>query len=234
MRAMNRPGFRIGGAQARRLIAVCALLCVSGGAVAQEQRVGCGDLANAYGPYDYTDAVHRRDNLPIVEHFHFTESVESLRQGRSDTIAGDLDYTLRAFPNHHRALHAMARYQIDNPRPDSRYYTADCYFDRAMRWRPEDAQVRMIYGIYLNKKGDRTAALAQYKSALALEPESPEINYNAGLLYVELKDYAAARTHAHKAYAAGYPLPGLRNRLKRLGAWEGPAVSQSKSAEPAD
>jgi predicted Zn-dependent protease len=190
-------------------------------AFAQENRVGCGDLANAYGPYDYTDPVHQRDNLPIVEHFHFTRDVQNLRQGRSDTIAGDLDYTLRAFPNHHLALDSVARYQLANPRPDSRYYSADCYFDRAMRWRPEDARVRMIYAIFLNKKGDKVAAAEQYESAISLDPQDAEINYNAGLFYLGTKEYDKARAHAETAYAGGFPLEGLRNKLIALKVWDG-------------
>lgn len=72
----------------------------------------CGDLANAYGPFDYTNPEHRSKNLGVVERFHFTLEVESLIRGKSSYIWGDLDYTLRAFPNHHRALYAFARYEI--------------------------------------------------------------------------------------------------------------------------
>jgi hypothetical protein len=35
-----------------------------------------------------------------------------------------------------------------------------------------------------------------------------------------------ALEHAHRAYALGYPLPGLRNRLKRAGAWREPEPTQ--------
>lgn len=202
-------------------------------ALAQENRIGCGELANAYGPYDYTDPVHRRDNLPIVEHFHFTRDVQNLKQGRSDTIAGDLDYTLRAFPNHHLALNSVARYQLENPRPDARYYSADCYFDRALRWRPDDARVHMIYAIFLNKKGDKPGARTQYESALSLAPDDAEINYNAGLYYLAVKDYEAARTRAQLAYAGGYPLAGLRNKLIALKVWDGkPAEPPPTAATP--
>lgn len=194
---------------------------------------GCGSLENAYGPYDYNDAEHKRDNLPVVEAFHFTPSVENLTAGRSDTVIGDLDYTLRAFPNHHRALYAMARYQLEHPvMLGSRYRTIDCYFDRAMRWRPQDGNVRMIYGIYLRKKGDMDGALRRYKQALVLEPDSAEVHYNLGLLYLDIDQIELARQHAEKAYALGYPLQGLRNQLFRRGAWRdgtggspGPAAS---------
>lgn len=218
----------------KRSISFCGLLLVIGYSstvLAQDQRLGCGLLDNAYGPYDYTNPVHRRDNLPIVEHFHFTPSVESLRAGRSDTVAGDLDYTLRAFPNHHRALFSVARLQLQEKRANPLYYTADCYFDRAMRMAPEDGKVRMIYGIYLARKGDREAALVRYREALTLMPDSPEVNYNVGLLYADMKQLELAKQHAIKAYQAGYPLPGLRNRLVRAGVWDGKLPPKAPAAQ---
>ena len=183
----------------------------------------CGALENAYGPYDYTDPSDFKLKLPIVEGAHFTSDVENLRKGKSSTIMGDLDYTLRAFPNHHRALNSMAKYLRDNPAIASQFRTADCYFDRAMRFRPRDATVRMIYGSYLFKRGDRSAALQRYEEALAIGPESAELHYNMGLLQVELKHLDVALEHAQKAYAMGYPLQGLKHRLQRAGAWRDPS-----------
>jgi hypothetical protein len=62
-----------------------------------------------------------------------------------------------------------------------------------------------------------------------LMPDSAEAHYNLGLLYVRSGEYAEARTHAGRAYALGYPLPGLRDQLDRAGQWrsdEGPATDQ--------
>jgi len=36
---------------------------------------------------------------------------------------------------------------------------------------------------------------------------------------VELKEYDLALKHALRAYELGYPLMGLKNKLKRLGVW---------------
>jgi tetratricopeptide (TPR) repeat protein len=210
------------------MLALIAVLgTVQGGSVlAQSSEMDafeCGALENAYGPFDYTDPTDRRDKLPIVEQFHFNIDVENLRRGQSSTIIGDLDYTLRAFPNHHRALNAMARYQQANPEavvPPFR--TAECYFNRALRFSPRDGTARMIYGSYLFKRGQRQAALQRYEEALALQPESAEAHYNMGLLQLELKRTAQALEHAHKAYSLGYPLQGLKNKLKRAGAWKEP------------
>ncbi len=213
--------------QALAAVAALAASSLCGTLLAQELgELECGAIENAYGPYDYTDASDRKERLPIVEQFHFTPDVENLRRGRSDTIIGDLDYTLRAFPNHHRALSSMAKYQLAHPNSGvPPYRSAECYFDRAIRFRSSDGTARMIYGIYLLKRGDRQAALKRYEEALALMPESAEVHYNLGLLKLDLKQVDAARQHAEKAYALGYPLQGLKNKLKRMGAWsEKPAA----------
>jgi len=188
----------------------------------------CGSLTNAYGPYDYSDAGERALRLPIVEQYHFTPQVESLRAGQSGAIADDLDYTLRAFPNHHRALWAVAQLQLRDAKQLQKYRSADCYFDRAIRWRSQDATVRMVYGIYLARKGNRKEAVQQYQAAISLAPDNAEVHYNAGLVYLELNDIEKALIHAKRAYALGYPLPGLRKRLAQMGH----SVDEAKPATP--
>jgi len=39
-------------------------------------------------------------------------------------------------------------------------------------------------------------------------------------LYADLKNYPLAREEARQAYKLGYPLPGLRNKLEKLGEWQ--------------
>lgn len=48
---------------------------------------------------------------------------------------------------------------------------------------------------------------------------SAEIHYNLGLILLKLSQPQLAVEHAKKAYAGGYPLPGLRNKLQRAGVW---------------
>lgn len=185
----------------------------------------CGTLRNAFGPFDYRK-YKGSSQLWDVERNHFTKDVENLTHGvrgvSHRSVPGDLDYILRAFPNHHRALHAVSRYQLKYGKPSirSRFRTAECYFDRSMRFAPNDGMVQMIYGIYLQKKGSLKGALSRYNEALKLMPNFAELHYNLGLLYVKLKDFEAAKEHADKAYQLGYPLPGLKQQLIRLGVWK--------------
>ena len=169
-----------------------------------------------FGPYDYTDPAHQRFR-PIVEEAHFSEDVETLRG--TNTIGEGMDYTLRKFPNHHRALYAMMRYQKrekDNLRRQSQLYTMDCYFKRALYFRPKDAIVHMLMAMNYHWNDDIDQSERKYKDALELKPNDPQINYNIGLLYYDKKDYDLAAKFAKVAYDAGYPLEGLRNKLKSV------------------
>lgn len=182
----------------------------------------CGELNNAYGPFDYRKTEFS-PNLHLVEIAHFTPDVEKLIKGQSGTLGGDLDYTLRAFPNHHRALASLARYALRSKttRVPGLKYSFECYFNRAVRFRPDDSAVRMMYGVYLSKLGRTDDALAQLIEAVNLEPENGPINYNLGLVYFEKKDYANARLYAEKAASLDFPLQGLKTKLAEAGKWPG-------------
>ena len=86
---------------------LCCFVVPEGLAASAVGEAACGPLeTGGYGPYDYTNPIHFREKLPIVEGAHFDAGVESLRghlKKNAGTLDGDLDYTLRAFPNHHRA-----------------------------------------------------------------------------------------------------------------------------------
>ena len=196
---------------------LCSVGCALALGVAQAAEE-CGSLANGYGPYDYrTD----KSKLGVVETNHFTREVELLIRGKSAALGGDIDYTLRAFPNHHRALRSMERLgaRLKTNRPHQATYTVSCYFERAIQFRPNDATVRMLYANYLVKQGHAEAALQHMKAAEEAIGDNANLHYNMGLAYLDLKDYDNALKHAHRAYQLGFPLPGLRNRLERAGKW---------------
>lgn len=181
----------------------------------------CGSLKNGFGPFDYTDPANHGFNLQIVEAHHFTPQVEALQKGQEGTVPGDLDYVLRAFPNHPRALYSMMRYQLNGGKAaTTEFRTMECYFDRALRLKSDDPAVHLLYGIYLHKKHRYDEALKRYQESDRLKTNNPEVYYNLGLLYADKKDYGKAADYAHKAYAKGYQLPGLRTRLKRAGHWK--------------
>jgi len=180
----------------------------------------CGRAAvGGYGPFDYTKA----DNfsLNIVEKVHFLPEIEALieRPGKN-TVISDLDYTLRAFPNHHRALMSVAKYRIRNPwQYRGSFKSADCYFKMALDMKPDDGVVYLLYGIYKHKLKMYNDAEKYYLEALKYIPAHVEVQYNLGLLYFDKKDYVKAKEYAKKAYLQNFPLKGLEDKLKREKAW---------------
>ncbi|MFB3080781.1 MAG: tetratricopeptide repeat protein [Nitrosomonadaceae bacterium] len=215
-------------------IALLIILVVANNLQAKEYFCGPLSPPGQYGPFDYTDSAYKKVELPMVESAHFTSNVKNLTSGNTSYIAGDIDYTLRAFPNHYSALVAMGKLSLreKTTRPDGAQFTIECYFDRAIRFKPEDGIVRMLYGNYLLKLGGRSDdVIEQYHEAVRLEPENANINYNIGLLYLKKKDYELAIVHAKKAYESGFPLPGLKNKLIKSGKWDG-ELDENIDVEP--
>lgn len=203
----------------KRLQTVVAALAVSLSAGAQAANY-CGELKNHYGPFDYR--LRGQVNLEIVEEAHFTAEVEAGISGSTGYLGGDLDYTLRAIPNHARALATIAKVGLRDKTvkvPHTRW-PVECYFDRAIRFAPDDGAVRATYGSYLFALGKTDEALSMLKVATELSPDDAVIHYNTGLAYLKKKDYANARRHAKAAYDKGFPLPGLKNKLVEAGQWE--------------
>jgi tetratricopeptide (TPR) repeat protein len=213
-------------------------LCLSAAAGQARAFDECGDLRTHYGPFDYWID---KPKLGIVESYHFTSEVETLKAGRSGYIGGDLDYTLRAFPNHPRALMAMIRLsekeKTDHPR--GAQFSVVCYLERAVRFRPNDSMARMIFGSYLAKRKKSAEALVQLEAAQKDAGENANLHYNIGLVYIDLGQFDKALVHAQKAYRLGFELPGLRAKLEKAGKWRDPepvAADPEKAAvvEPAD
>ena len=178
----------------------------------------CGVLTNAFGPLDYRNA---KTQLPLVEPYHFTHEVEMLKAGSTGSVGGDLDYTLRAFPNHYRALAAMMNLQFmaRTDRPQGTKWSVPCYFDRAIRFVPDDGTVRTIFGVYLMRLGKTRDAMEQFELASRLGDDSGNLHYNLGLAYFEVGEFDKSLDHAQKAYALGFALPGLKQKLRKAGKW---------------
>lgn len=180
----------------------------------------------SYGPFDYTDPANHAHHLPRVEKYHFNSDVENLIATMpGGFLGGHLMYTIAAFPNHHRALVSVtklwSRSGSRNHPPDgiTRNQTPDFLYRRAINFAPEDGMVRLLYGIYVLDSGREDEAVELFDQAAALAPDSAEINYNLGLMYLRVNEREKADAHASKAYEQGYPLPGLRNKMIAAGIW---------------
>lgn len=191
---------------------------------AQNPSSGCGDFnygSGSIGPLDYTTTP--QDVRDYVESRHFDQGVERLVKGiQATSVAGDIAFTLRSFPNHPRALRSAAELMRRNSgrTPPGMTFNTACWFDRAVAFRPEDVQVRILWAFELLKSKERSAAIEQTTAAEALAGDNPAARYNVGLLYFELGDHERAMANARLAYAGGFNLPGLKNKLTKAGQWK--------------
>jgi Tfp pilus assembly protein PilF len=191
------------------------------GAAAQ----GCGSLVNGFGPYDYRTASQATRRQ--VELHHFNANVENLRSGQNGYLAGDIDYVLRAFPNHPRALWAMEKLarRDRNEHPLGANWTTACYFRRAVEFQPDDATVRLLYGLHLAERGKKGEAVEELQSAQALIDKDEylradaNIAYNLGIGFYRVGRYDEAKALALRADELGFPMTGLQNMLKKSGKW---------------
>jgi tetratricopeptide (TPR) repeat protein len=123
-------------------------------------------------------------------------------------------------------------------KPNGARFTVDCYFDRAMQWRPEDASVRLVWGIHLLKTGNQKGGIEQLEKALSLGLDSGNAHYNLGLAFFEVGEYSRSASHAIRAYQLNFALPGLKEKLRKIGKWPSPEeerrISESFSAGEVD
>lgn len=180
-----------------------------------------GSNIGMYGPFDYyrpkeSNAVH------LVESAHFTRDVELLRKGNTAADpAGDLRYTLLALPNHPRALQTLVmlgRKEKTN-RPKNMVYSVECYFDRALRFRPNDDVVKQIFGNYLATTGRYPEAKAMLESARERMDGNANYHYNLALVNIAMKEWDEAVKNSAIAYSKGFNLPGLKKKLMENGKW---------------
>lgn len=207
-----------------------AAIALPSTAIAQSPSA-CGDLANGFGPFDYR--TEHGNSKTLVESAHFTPPVEAaIRGNTTGTAGGDLDYTLRAFPNHHRALLTLMKLadRERSPQPNGMRYSVNCWFDRAVRFRPDDLTVRMLYANFLYKSSRPQEARQHLAVAEANAGNEAFTRYNLGLVYFDGKDFDKALTEAQRAMQLDFPRTELRDKLKAVGKWVDPPTNAGPSA----
>jgi len=162
--------------------------------------------------------------LKTNEANHFNSDVRNLVRGQSVYyVAGDLAFMLRNWPNHPAVLDTLVRLAIRDKTnlPEGLKIPVECWLERAVRFKPDDANARIIYGTYLARLKQTDKAIEQLELAKQARPDESNVYYNLGLLYFDKQDYARSLSYAKQAYAMGFPLPGLKNKLVRAGKWDG-------------
>ena len=210
-----------------QLLFATSTLLVSCSTLAQDNFSVCGSLKNNYGPFDYrTD---RGETLDVVNRAHFTPQTEALIRGNTGSIGQDLSYTLRTFPNHHRALMTMMKYaqRLKTEQPTDAEFSIDCYFERALRFRSDDVVVRMMYASFLTTNKRIPQARQELEQVAKIARDNPFTHYNMGMVYLDMKEYEKALAEAHIAMALGLSQTGLRDKLTELGHWRAPEETSS-------
>jgi hypothetical protein len=236
-----QPIAHLGGCRLQRRLVKSSLfaLVVAMGAAGSAAGQECGSLESHYGPFDFRV---NRDKLPIVENFHFSPKVQALVRGDTSATPGpDIEYVLKTFPNHPGALVAITKWARikKSMQPSDLKYSVDCHFKRALRFRSDDAVVRMLYAQWLNQTSRKSEALQQVSSVEA--KGNPQTIANLGLLYLELGEPEKALAQAHAVQALGYPVTMLKAALEKAGHWrdadptsaEQPASAAGTSASAA-
>jgi hypothetical protein len=230
---IHRSTFSGEGARALRiavhLLGSCVIvLMASRCAIAQVAQAACPlDFAHArdYRPGKYiqesTYGSHRA-LLKLVEDAHFSPVVETLQRGISNgRPGGDIGYTLTIYPNHHRALLSLVSLsELEKKnQPSGMAYPVDCWFQRALTFRPDDGIVRMIYAQYLIKSSRNADAEQQLGVVASQADDNAYTHFNVGMLYFSTKNFEKSQFHAHKAIELGLTNATLKNKLSLVGQW---------------
>jgi tetratricopeptide (TPR) repeat protein len=159
-------------------------------------------------------------DLRYQEHYHLQPAQQQIRSGNLDrNVMNNLHFVLHKIPNDHRALALLLQWSKAGG-SDKDYASPACYLIWARDFAPNDALVWMYGGNYFYQTKNEALARQWWDRALALDPSNADAHYNLGLLLFEQGQYESANIHAQAAYGAGYPLPGLRDKLREKGQWK--------------
>lgn len=196
-----------------------------------------------YGPFDYYDPP--KHSIQLVERAHLGPKTELLaEEGRWCRYFSDLDYTLRAFPNHPKGLVKMSQFlehhAACNRKPSKkkksksvadiyaeleegawRERTPEYYFDRAIKYRSQYAETHILYGRYLFRKHKLEKSEKEFLVAANLintASQKATTNYYMSLINLEKGDCKMAKQFAGKSYKSGYDILDLKEKIEKSGA----------------
>jgi predicted Zn-dependent protease len=159
---------------------------------------------------DYFHAANDRNvkqQLNNAEHFHLNKSVlENIATGKYKYALGDINFTLKYFPNHPRALQLLTTIAVLSknralPIP---------YFEKAIRLYPSHAITHAQYGNYLVVIGDLENGIQKLNHAVYMDPKLTAGHVWLAQAHGKKGDVQAAREARERAKELGYSgsLPG--------------------------
>lgn len=165
--------------------------------------------------------------IPGVHHFCvgmlYTNRAKNMASGskRNETLrnaVSEIEYSFsRAAPSASMYSLITAYYGTALYRQGKRQ-EANAMWDKGMQAKPKARESYLAKAeILIAEKKNREALDVLLKYEKAKEADYADAEYFLGHVYFELKQYDKAREHADKAYKLGYPFPGLRKKLERIG-----------------
>lgn len=182
-------------------------------------------------------SVNLMQDVEHAERVHFFHVEDAMRSRqvlqKPKAYWGELEYMLRRYPNHTRALELLDRLSLmlKTEQVPATLNSVDCHFQRAFNFFPDDAAVKLAYGVYLMRRNRIDSAISMFTEVASLQPNNANNQYNLGLAYIVAKQPEKAREHAILAYGMGFPLPGLKAKLKAAKVW-GEAEEAAVKAYP--
>jgi len=161
-----------------------------------------------------------KNDFRDFETYHMSRAERNMAPGgRAVDVMENFHFVLRRSPNHQRAMELMIKWSSAGGH-DERFAKPSCFFVWGTEFVPDDPVVWRLGGLYFWKTGDVRRAQHWWEEAVRIDPESADAHYSLGLLYFDAGNFESSRKHARAAYEAGYPLPGLRNKLEAVGQWQ--------------
>jgi len=176
---------------------------------------------------------------------HWCASIHFLNRARGETAPLMRDFEMRrawedamfsfsraepqspVYPN---MAVTVAQIRTEMGKPDE----AEAALQRSMHAQPTRPEPYVMLAMIKRKAKQLPDALEVMKQADDVtHGQSAEIQYNLGLINLELGDKDASRANAKKAYGLGYPLPGLKNKLRKIGKWSDADDAEAVAPKPA-
>jgi tetratricopeptide (TPR) repeat protein len=190
---------------------------------------------NMYGDY-YSEAAIgswrlRVGDATFFTMHHYCAALIYLRQAKLETNKRERDFLISKavddgaftydrstessilFPNV-AIVYAEAKYR-SNARDD-----AFAILQRVISAQPLRSEAYIsLSNFYREEHQNEMARKVLQSGKDATNGQAAELVYALGLLCLDVADNECAIQNARQAYGLGYPLPGLRDRLTRLGKW---------------
>jgi predicted Zn-dependent protease len=159
---------------------------------------------------DYFNAANDRNvkqQLYNVERFHLNKNVlENIGSGKYQYALGDINFTLKYFPNHPRALQLLTTIAVLSKNRGLPIR----YFEKAIALYPNHAITHAQYGWYFVTIGDLDNGIQRLNHAIEVEPKLTAGYVWLAHAYEKKGDLQLAREARERAKELGYngKLPG--------------------------